>query len=87
MNPLAERACFPQVVIGHGDGPIALRGAGTSSGGLTQTPPASTISGPHRGDTCCKACLCDSGPAFTVTETQVRKTPSWSRSWANFSLL
>jgi hypothetical protein len=58
------------VVIGHGDGPIALRGAGTSSGGLTQTPPASTISGPHRGDTCCKTCLCNSGPAFMVTETQ-----------------
>lgn len=49
------------VTIGHGDGPIALQGAGTASAGLTQTPPATMVHGPVHKD--------GGGPVFIVTAT------------------
>ena len=67
FSPGASYKLRSTVVIGHGDGPLALQGGGTSSAGLTQTPPAATVDGPGPGDFPKGG---NSGPAFIVTQTQ-----------------
>ena len=88
MNPLAERTCFSQA---HkpADKPIFLYMAWQAVHEPVQAPAsyiapyASTEDDSRRIYAGMVACL-DEGIGNI---TQVRKTPSWPGSWANFCLL
>ena len=73
MNPLAEKTCFSQVLF-HVD-PARVREIYLSLG-------------PEYRKVIIEPELSSAVRGLTSEEdAKVRKTPSWPRSWANFSLL